>query len=93
MAAGEYVSVHSQADTEQAGLKREHGAYLWRPRRKPLLQAARWTVRGVEPIARIGCCVSSISTYDASFRTIACRAVRSFPCDLAAESTISVLLA
>jgi VIT1/CCC1 family predicted Fe2+/Mn2+ transporter len=49
MAAGEYVSVHSQADTENADLSRERGELENDPRAEQHELAAIYVGRGVEP--------------------------------------------
>jgi VIT1/CCC1 family predicted Fe2+/Mn2+ transporter len=49
MAAGEYVSVHSQADTEKADLKREHAEQIADAEGEHQALAAIYVARGVEP--------------------------------------------
>jgi VIT1/CCC1 family predicted Fe2+/Mn2+ transporter len=49
MAAGEYVSVHSQADTEQADLAREHGELRADPAAEHLELTAIYVGRGLTP--------------------------------------------
>jgi VIT1/CCC1 family predicted Fe2+/Mn2+ transporter len=49
MAAGEYVSVHSQADTETADLSRERAEQLADPAAEHRELAAIYIARGVEP--------------------------------------------
>jgi VIT1/CCC1 family predicted Fe2+/Mn2+ transporter len=49
MAAGEYVSVHSQADTEGADLKRERGELAADPAAEHRELAAIYVGRGLEP--------------------------------------------
>jgi VIT1/CCC1 family predicted Fe2+/Mn2+ transporter len=49
MAAGEYVSVHSQADTEKADLKRERAEQIADVEGEHLELAAIYVGRGVEP--------------------------------------------
>jgi VIT1/CCC1 family predicted Fe2+/Mn2+ transporter len=49
MAAGEYVSVHSQADTEGADLKRERGELAADPAAEYRELAAIYVGRGLEP--------------------------------------------
>src|SRR5512146_2165639 len=49
MAAGEYVSVHSQADTEQADLTRERGELAAQPAAEQRELAAIYVQRGLEP--------------------------------------------
>ena len=50
MAAGEYVSVSSQADTERADLKREALELAQQPEREQAELAAIYVQRGIEPI-------------------------------------------
>lgn len=50
MAAGEYVSVSSQADTEQADLARERGELASQPEAERNELAGLYVIRGVEPI-------------------------------------------
>ncbi|MDH4052156.1 MAG: VIT family protein [Rubrivivax sp.] len=49
MAAGEYVSVHSQADTERADLSRERGELAKDPAAEQRELAAIYVGRGLEP--------------------------------------------
>ena len=49
MAAGEYVSVHSQADTEQADLARERGELQKEPASEHCELAAIYVARGLTP--------------------------------------------
>ncbi len=49
MAAGEYVSVHSQADTEQADLSREKGELLQDPAAERRELTAIYVKRGLQP--------------------------------------------
>jgi len=49
MAAGEYVSVHSQADTEHADLERERAELATAPAAEHRELAAIYVARGVEP--------------------------------------------
>ena len=49
MAAGEYVSVHSQADTEKADLSREQGELRQDPAAEQRELAAIYVARGLEP--------------------------------------------
>ncbi|WP_409035198.1 VIT family protein [Methylibium sp.] len=49
MAAGEYVSVHSQADTEQADLSREKGELLQDPAAERRELTAIYVTRGLQP--------------------------------------------
>ena len=49
MAAGEYVSVHSQADTEQADLAREHAELRADPAAEQRELGAIYVKRGLEP--------------------------------------------
>ena len=49
MAAGEYVSVSSQADTERADLARERGELAAQPELEVAELTAVYTARGVEP--------------------------------------------
>lgn len=49
MAAGEYVSVHAQADTEQADLARERGELQRSPASELLELAAVYQARGLSP--------------------------------------------
>jgi VIT1/CCC1 family predicted Fe2+/Mn2+ transporter len=49
MAAGEYVSVHSQADTEKADLSREQAELDADPAAERRELAAIYTARGIEP--------------------------------------------
>ena len=49
MAAGEYVSVHSQADTENADLARERAELLSNPAAERRELAAIYVARGLEP--------------------------------------------
>ena len=49
MAAGEYVSVHSQADTEVADLSRECSELVVDPRGEERELTATYTARGIEP--------------------------------------------
>ncbi len=49
MAAGEYVSVSSQADTEQADLARERGELAADPEHEHAELAAIYTARGLDP--------------------------------------------
>src|ERR1700726_2179043 len=49
MAAGEYVSVHSQADTEQAELKREHAELKADDKGEHEELAAIYVARGLDP--------------------------------------------
>ena len=49
MAAGEYVSVHSQADTEQADLSRERGELQKDPESEHRELAAIYVARGLTP--------------------------------------------
>ena len=49
MAAGEYVSVHSQADTEQADLSREKGELLQDPAAERRELTAIYVNRGLQP--------------------------------------------
>jgi VIT1/CCC1 family predicted Fe2+/Mn2+ transporter len=49
MAAGEYVSVHSQADTEQADLARERAELAADPAAERRELAAIYVARGLEP--------------------------------------------
>lgn len=50
MAAGEYVSVSSQADTERADLKREALELAQQPEREQAELAAIYVQRGIEPV-------------------------------------------
>ena len=50
MAAGEYVSVHSQADTEKADLKREQAELAKDPAAEQLELTAIYVARGLEPV-------------------------------------------
>ena len=52
MAAGEYVSVHSQADTEQADLKRERAELKADDKGEHEELAAIYVARGLDPVAR-----------------------------------------
>lgn len=49
MAAGEYVSVHSQADTEQADLSRERAELALEPDAEQRELMAIYVARGIEP--------------------------------------------
>ena len=49
MAAGEYVSVHSQADTEKADLSREKGELLQDPAAERRELTAIYVTRGLQP--------------------------------------------
>jgi vacuolar iron transporter family protein len=49
MAAGEYVSVHSQADTEQADLMREKAELMASPAAEQRELAAIYVARGLQP--------------------------------------------
>lgn len=49
MAAGEYVSVSSQADTEQADLNRERGELATMPERERAELASIYVARGLKP--------------------------------------------
>ena len=49
MAAGEYVSVHSQADTEKADLSREQGEILQDPAAEQRELTAIYVARGLSP--------------------------------------------
>ena len=49
MAAGEYVSVHSQADTEKADLAREQGELLHDPAAELRELTAIYVARGLQP--------------------------------------------
>ena len=49
MAAGEYVSVHSQADTEKADLSREQGELLQDPAAEQRELTAIYVARGLQP--------------------------------------------
>jgi VIT1/CCC1 family predicted Fe2+/Mn2+ transporter len=49
MAAGEYVSVHSQADTEKADLKIEHEELKANPKSEQQELAAIYVARGLDP--------------------------------------------
>ena len=50
MAAGEYVSVHSQADTENADLSRERAELKANPTAEERELAAIYVARGLEPV-------------------------------------------
>ncbi|OIQ75183.1 VIT family protein [mine drainage metagenome] len=49
MAAGEYVSVHSQADTENADLAREHAELMANPVAEAMELTAIYVGRGLDP--------------------------------------------
>jgi vacuolar iron transporter family protein len=50
MAAGEYVSVHSQADTENADLSREHAELQANPAAEERELTAIYVTRGLDPV-------------------------------------------
>lgn len=64
MAAGEYVSVHSQADTEKADLEREHRELTVDPEAEHRELTAIYVQRGVQP-ALAGEIATQLMAHDA----------------------------
>src|SRR5690606_15824903 len=64
MAAGEYVSVHSQADTETADLEREHRELTADPEAEHRELTAIYVRRGVQP-ALAGEIATQLMAHDA----------------------------